>query len=855
MSSDLHAGLGVLGERKRAVAAVVPVVDADLDLVPAVLEDLRRQTGVNLEIILVDATLRGDLIADGVRIIREHSPSRGLAFRRALTATSAEWIALCSPNASSAPDRIARQLEAVQYEDDIDAVTCDLHVERPVDRSGERYTYRVSMNLGTLPPGCWEHGILIHRDVLGEIGTECFAPAELELLLELTESRRVIHVAEPLIRVGEQYFEACSQRTRVDADLLQLARNPRRGEPEVTVLLATHQRCDVLLQCLEAYARQLVVPGTIEIVVVDDGSTDGTKEVGEALELAVPLTFIHQEPGGASRARIVALAHARGRLILFVNDNTIPFPDNIQRHIEAHQELEGRQAMVIGTFEQPEEHLENALARLIDTPHYVFDDTRWKPGQELTGMAFHTCHLSAPRHIIEEVGGFDPEFSDHACEDIDLGVRLEQAGWTIHYRPECRAIHQHFVDFETLRRRQGVVALAYTRFFQKHPHLLSGNAWSDLTRYQLEQHGELIEPFMPVIEAATRTLAGVNLAKLERAGGSVQETAGKLYDRLGDLFRRVNNVWWNQGFLEGFELHGLTSFTDVFAEWSPALPPVEGHAVLLRPAPAPTYIEAAIGWTTKVEQWLSRFGSEEGQGPDGAFLVILADSEAGVSEKEIQSKLAPILTRARRSGHSTPIAIVDTNDAQVERRLFEEARTWIPSGSERDDADAVIARETACECLELIGDANSTDPHWPLSTNAPLRVLAWPNWATPDSFGGLVETVGALLGRNDLCLVLRHDPDQDADPEPGLAALQSAFDVSDTPLEVLIESAPMDAVAWDRMARSIDAVLAQSPSSSLAALRRPILKNSRDVRRWLAALDAAPTFTIPVLPRHELFHA
>ena len=151
------------------------------------------------------------------------------------------------------------------------------------------------------------------------------------------------------IRDRECYGRGC-ERVREDHELLRLAERPLPDGPEITVLLATHERRELLLRCLERFSRQLVPPGTLELVVIDDGSTDGTAELGAALEPYVPLTFLHVEPGGASRARAAGLPRARGRLVLFVNDDTIPFPDTVRRHLEAHRELAGRRAIVLGTF-------------------------------------------------------------------------------------------------------------------------------------------------------------------------------------------------------------------------------------------------------------------------------------------------------------------------------------------------------------------------------------------------------------------------------------------------------------------------------------------------------------------------
>jgi GT2 family glycosyltransferase len=351
--------------------------------------------------------------------------------------------------------------------------------------------------------------------------------------------------------------------------LRELARTPHAGAPEVTVLLATHDRRDVLLECLAGFSRQLVPPGFLEIVAVDDGSRDGTADLGAALELPVPFVFLRQDPAdGASRARILGMPYARGRLILFVNDDTVPFPDTVRRHVAAHAALAPRRVTVLGTFEQPEEHLHNAFMRLLEDSNYVFGYRDLQAGQELPPAWFYTCHVSVELDAVRAVGGFDPEFSHYGCEDTDLGVRLDRAGVPIVYRPECRALHRHFLPFDDIRRRQRLVAKAHVRLFEKFPEMLAEHEWwRDLTAAELVRRNAGVLPHLARIEAACRALAEVDTTMLKEAGcGGL---AKRVAERLGELFPKLNKVWWDQGFLVGFGVHGIDGFPALLQPTAP----------------------------------------------------------------------------------------------------------------------------------------------------------------------------------------------------------------------------------------------------------------------------------------------
>ncbi len=863
MPSPPFAELDDPSRLRPGATAVVPIFDADLASLPTLLADLRAQEGVAVDIVVIDCTLDGDVpAARDVRVVRHASPSIGSALRSALGVTTDEWIALCSAHARYPRNRIARQLERVRYEDDIDLVTCDLHVTQPSTNGAEPYRYRVTGNATTLPAGCWEYGALIHRDALATLGTTCFAPVELELCLELGERSRVAHVAEPLVQVEAKHFEARSERTRIDAELLRQSAAPRATAPEISVILTDDGDAASFRRCLEGYARQIVAHGALQIVVAGEASADREPDAAVA--------YVDTTGTARPNKRNAALEHAHGRIVLFADIDSVPHPDTVQRHLDAHAELDGRNAVVIGALDHPTAQLAHSLPRLVASSPYVFDQAHWSPGQQLSGSAVRAGNFSAPREAVAAVGGFDAHLDSEApgATDADLGIRLEAAGSTFHYRPECRVTCFGALDFAAVRARQRETARTHAHLFRKHPARLSGLNWGALTRQQLDQRRSIIRPHLPTIEAAAQTLADVDLERLERAalalkdslGNSIAATATRLHERLGELFCRVNVIWWELGFRDAFDELGLVNFTDVFAEWRTEVPQFEGHAVLLRPAAAPTYVESAIGWTTRVELWLSVFGSRLGEGNDGTFLALLADPVNGLSVEEIQRAVAPLLTRARRVGRSTPVAIVEASDAEAERVLFEEARAWIPSGSERDDDDCERAKLTNCERLDLVGDATKDSPHWPLSTHAPRRIFAWPDWSAPESMAHLIDAFRALIGRTDVCLVLRHDPERDAAPEPGLAKLQNAFEACDAhnPLDVLLESAPLDDQGWTRLSRSVDALLEPTGArhaEALAVFGLPSLATRDDVEHWLAANETAPTYPIPVLSHPETSHA
>lgn len=107
--------------------------------------------------------------------------------------------------------------------------------------------------------------------------------------------------------------------------------------PVISVVIATYNRQALLAQTLPTVLGQDLPPEQFEVIIVVDGSSDGTAAYLRTLKSACALTIIEQENRGAAAARKVAIGAARGDLILLLDDDILCPPHLLARHIEAHQ--------------------------------------------------------------------------------------------------------------------------------------------------------------------------------------------------------------------------------------------------------------------------------------------------------------------------------------------------------------------------------------------------------------------------------------------------------------------------------------------------------------------------------------
>jgi peptidoglycan/xylan/chitin deacetylase (PgdA/CDA1 family)/GT2 family glycosyltransferase len=203
--------------------------------------------------------------------------------------------------------------------------------------------------------------------------------------------------------------------------------------PEISVILATHDRRQMLRRCMEALAAQTLDPANFEVVVGDDGSSDGSAEM--LRELRTPFELRVVEPGevGRAAARNAAIEASRAPLCVVIDDDVIAGPEFLAEHLAGH-----REGTVLGIG-----NLTQAAPRGRDWYSAVFAETwnehfeRLERG-EVDWTATYAGNLSAPREALLAIGGFRER---EAGDDIEIGYLLSRHGCEIRYLPRAHAVH------------------------------------------------------------------------------------------------------------------------------------------------------------------------------------------------------------------------------------------------------------------------------------------------------------------------------------------------------------------------------------------------------------------------------
>jgi GT2 family glycosyltransferase len=202
----------------------------------------------------------------------------------------------------------------------------------------------------------------------------------------------------------------------------------------------------------------------LELIVVDDGSSDGTLDLVTELHGST-VSRLRQEPSGAAAARNLGASHACGSLLVFLDDDIELSPGALEALIDAHGRFP--RAIVTGWLDAAPPS--NQFERL-----QVIRPASAQP-EAVAPIEFTQCFtqlLSVRADDFAICGGFeDPTGGWPSWDDIDFGYRARRAGLELLRCAEAQAIHHDRTgaDLQTLCRRWHAASVSAIRLFQRHP--------------------------------------------------------------------------------------------------------------------------------------------------------------------------------------------------------------------------------------------------------------------------------------------------------------------------------------------------------------------------------------------------
>lgn len=234
-----------------------------------------------------------------------------------------------------------------------------------------------------------------------------------------------------------------------------------------SIVIPTYNRQPILEKCLLALENQEFSGDSItgyEVVLVDDGSTDGTWQwLAESAEKLPHVRAFSQTHLGPAAARNLGVEKARGDTIIFIDSDLVVTEQFLQSHADA---------LRVGETQLGSDRL-FTYGAVINTCNFENPTAEPYKITDFSAAYFATGNVAIARKWLEIAGLFDTSFQLYGWEDLELGVRLKKLGLKLIKCPAAVGYHWHppfnlqqipnLIEKEIQRGRMGVL------FYQKHP--------------------------------------------------------------------------------------------------------------------------------------------------------------------------------------------------------------------------------------------------------------------------------------------------------------------------------------------------------------------------------------------------
>jgi len=220
-------------------------------------------------------------------------------------------------------------------------------------------------------------------------------------------------------------------------------------KPTISVVMATYNRAETLRQTIRYLCEQQLNPNLYEVIIIDDGSPDNTREVVEQAKQRVSfcLKYLHHPNHGPGYTQNRGIREAQGSIVHLMADDIFMTSSALKTHLDYHIKNPADEIAVLGRVLQSP--LINQSVFLRTWKAYRLDN--FSAHQELPYYMFWACNISFKRDFMLRYGMFREQMGQAGAashEDVELGYRLHKAGLRIIYCREALGYHYHVATLE-----------------------------------------------------------------------------------------------------------------------------------------------------------------------------------------------------------------------------------------------------------------------------------------------------------------------------------------------------------------------------------------------------------------------
>ncbi len=238
----------------------------------------------------------------------------------------------------------------------------------------------------------------------------------------------------------------------------------------VSIIVPAYNAADCIEACAAACLAQTRAP--LEVIVVDDGSQDGTAEAAARTGARV----ITQANAGPAAARNRGAREARGEVLVFTDSDCVPEADWVKRLCDAWP-VDAAAAGGTYSLGNPDAWLAQVVHAEIEARHARMG----QPGSPAPVDFLGSFNVAILRGAFEAVGGFDESFRQASGEDNDLSYRLIAAGYKLAFIADAPVAHRHPERVWPYLRTQARHGFWRMKLYAKHPNRSGGDRYAGLS--------------------------------------------------------------------------------------------------------------------------------------------------------------------------------------------------------------------------------------------------------------------------------------------------------------------------------------------------------------------------------------